>query len=90
MSYVLKFKAGALKQVERLPKAIANQFLKKLDSILVDPCISKNKLKGSTNKNLYKIKLRSSGYRLVYEVDGNAVTVTVIAIGKRDNIYDNF
>ncbi|MBE4811081.1 type II toxin-antitoxin system RelE/ParE family toxin [Enterobacter cloacae complex sp. P42C] len=32
----------------------------------------------------YKIKLRSLGYRLVYQVQDNVVTVFVIAIGKRE------
>ena len=32
----------------------------------------------------YKIKLRTVGYRLVYQVDDKVVVVTVIAVGKRD------
>ena len=35
-------------------------------------------------ENVYKIKLRSAGYRLVYEVHNLEVVVYVIAIGKRD------
>jgi mRNA interferase RelE/StbE len=30
------------------------------------------------------IKLRQLGYRLVYQVDDNIVTITVIAVGKRE------
>lgn len=32
----------------------------------------------------YKIKPRSSSYRLVYRVEHEIVTVTVVAVGKRD------
>ncbi|MEZ5716738.1 MAG: type II toxin-antitoxin system RelE/ParE family toxin [Paracoccaceae bacterium] len=32
----------------------------------------------------YKIKLRASGYRLVYRVEDTRVTIMVIAIGKRE------
>jgi mRNA interferase RelE/StbE len=35
-------------------------------------------------ENHYKIKLRASGYRLVYEVNDYEIYVLVIAIGKRD------
>ncbi|WP_311196234.1 type II toxin-antitoxin system RelE family toxin [Thiothrix winogradskyi] len=35
-------------------------------------------------QNIYKIKLRQLGYRLVYQVDDNIVTITVIAVGKRE------
>lgn len=33
----------------------------------------------------YKIKLRASGYRPVYQVHDKVLVVTVIAIGKQDN-----
>ena len=40
--------------------------------------------------NLYKTKLNSLGYRLVYQVQEEVVKVTVIAVSKREknSIYD--
>jgi mRNA interferase RelE/StbE len=38
-------------------------------------------------KNHYKIKLRSLGYRLVYEVEEKEIGVYVICTGRRDRIY---
>jgi len=35
-------------------------------------------------KNVYKIKLRSVGYRLVYEVNDDEIVVCIIAVGKRE------
>jgi mRNA interferase RelE/StbE len=35
--------------------------------------------------NRYKIKLRSIGYRLVYEIIDDEVVVLVIAVGRREN-----
>lgn len=35
-------------------------------------------------KDVYKIKLRSVGCRLVYEVNNTEITVYIIAVGKRD------
>jgi mRNA interferase RelE/StbE len=32
----------------------------------------------------YKIKLRASGFRLVYQVQDKVLVVTVIAVGKRE------
>ena len=34
--------------------------------------------------NFYKIKLRSIGYRLVYEVIDHKLVILVIAVGKRN------
>ncbi len=38
-----------------------------------------------TCKTSIKIKLRGAGYRLVYRVEDDIVTVTVIGVGKREN-----
>ena len=37
-------------------------------------------------QNLYKIKLRSAGYRLVYEVNDNQIYILVLSVGKRDRL----
>jgi mRNA interferase RelE/StbE len=37
-----------------------------------------------SGSNLYKIKLRSVGYRLVYEVDDYRIVVLVLAVGQRN------
>ena len=44
----------------------------------------------SGRRNRYKIKLRSAGYRLVYEVRDENLIVLVIAVGKRERnvVYD--
>lgn len=38
----------------------------------------------SGQRDLYKIKLKASGYRLVYGVRDERVTVIVVAVGKRE------
>lgn len=32
----------------------------------------------------YKIKLRQSGYRLIYQVEDERITIIVLAVGRRD------
>jgi mRNA interferase RelE/StbE len=49
---------------------------------LENPHITSARLSGIRNR--YKIKLRSIGYRLVYEVVDKQLFIMVIAIGKRD------
>ncbi|WP_253310116.1 MULTISPECIES: type II toxin-antitoxin system RelE family toxin [unclassified Rickettsia] len=58
------------------------QFKKKLAERLKHPHILKDAISGGSN--LYKIKLKSVGYRLVYEVDDKRVIILVLAIGKRN------
>ena len=82
MSYELEFKKSALKEWKKLGATIQTQFKKKLVDILENPHIESAKLSGGNE--LYKIKLRQAGYRLVYEVNDSIITVTVISVGKRD------
>lgn len=82
MSYELRFRKEAKKEWDSLGPAIRTQFKKKLAERLESPHVPASKLHGSTNR--YKIKLRSSGYRLVYEVRDAEVVVSVIAVGKRE------
>lgn len=58
------------------------QFAKKLKERLDNPSVEADKLRDMPN--CYKIKLRTVGYRLVYEVIDNRLVVTVIAVGKRE------
>ena len=82
MSYELRFKTSALKEWKKLGKTIQSAFKKKLNERLQHPHVRKDKLRNMPD--CYKIKLRTAGYRLVYQVDDKVVTVTVITIGKRN------
>lgn len=82
MSYKLAFEKQAFKEWQKLDSSIREQFKKKLTKILENPEIPANKLREIPNG--YKIKLRSSGYRLIYQVDNGQVRVLVLAIGKRE------
>lgn len=83
MSYELKFLPSALKEWKKLGATIQEQFKKKLEERLLEPVVPADRLRGQ--QNYYKIKLRSAGYRLVYEVDKGEVTIYVIVVGKREN-----
>ena len=62
----MSVKPKALKEWKKLDHSIKLQFHKKLQERLVTPRVLHSKLSGF--QNVYKIKLRSSGFRLAYEV----------------------
>ena len=82
MTYELEFSVQALKEWEKLNSTVREQFKNKLRERLNCPRVPKDKLSGQ--KDCYKIKLRNSGYRLVYQVLDDVVVVFVISIGKRE------
>ena len=85
MSYKLKFLPSALKEWSKLGDTIREQFKKKLAERLEVPEVASDRLRGF--KNHYKIKLKSSGYQLVYEVENEEVTVYVITVGNRNKDF---
>lgn len=66
----------------KLGDTVRQQLKKKLVSVLLNPRVEANRLHGLPD--CYKIKLRSSGYRLVYQVIDSEVVVFVVAVDKRE------
>ena len=82
MIYELAFLEEALKEWHKLDGGVREQFKNKLSERLKEPRVASAKLSGQTDR--YKIKLRTVGYRLVYEVKQSEILVLVIAVGRRD------
>lgn len=80
MTYKLRFLPVALKEWNKPGVPIRTQFKKKLAERLLDPRVPADKLSGYNS--VYKIKLRSAGYRLAYEVVDDELIVYVLAVGK--------
>jgi len=88
MNYKLTFLPKALKEWKKLDATIAQQFKKKLKERLENPKVEKDKLRGF--ENIYKIKLRTAGYRLAYQVKEEEITIIVLVVAIRDKnkVYD--
>lgn len=81
-TYSLEFLPSALKEWQKLGTTVREQFKKKLADRLKEPSVRTARLRGAPD--LYKIKLRASGFRLVYRIDDGRLVVVVISVGKRD------
>ena len=88
MIYELEFLPSALKEWRKLGDTVREQFKKKLKERLQRPRVPGDALHGMPD--CFKIKLRTAGYRLVYRVEDQRITVVVIGVGKRDGgaVYD--
>jgi len=85
MTYKIYFIKKARKEWDKLDFSIKDQLKKKIIERLENPHVSKDKL--SIKENFYKIKLRTTGYRLIYHVIDEKLIVNIIAIAKRDKDY---
>ena len=86
MIYKLKFFKTSYKEWQKLDAHVRKQFKNHLKKRLQNPRIESARLKGYAD--LYKIKLRSVGYRLAYMVEDEEIVVYVVCVARRDRIYE--
>ncbi|WP_423380276.1 type II toxin-antitoxin system RelE family toxin [Burkholderia sp. LMG 32019] len=82
MTFEPAFLEPALREWKKLDRTVRDQFKTRLAERLENPRTPSAKLHGHPDR--YKIKLRSVGYRLVYEVRDAEVVVLVVAVGRRE------
>jgi mRNA interferase RelE/StbE len=83
--YRLKFLPEALAEWEALDGSVKEVLRKALKKRLTQPHVPGAELHGDL-RNCYKIKLRKQGYRLVYCVEDDVLTVLVLAVAKREGL----
>ena len=82
--YRLKFTVAALAEWKALDGSVKETFRKLLKKRMLQPHLPGSALKGPLF-GCYKIKLRQQGYRLIYTVQDDLMTVLVLTINKREN-----
>ena len=87
-SYRLQFLPEAKAEWDKLDGSIRQQFAKVLLRRLDNPRVPAAAL--TAMPDCYKIKLRTAGFRLVYQVIDEKLLLLTIAVGKRDKstVYD--
>jgi mRNA interferase RelE/StbE len=84
MTFEIEFDERAFREWQRLDKTIREQFKKKLKKLQENPYVESSRLHGDL-AGCFKIKLRASGFRLIYKVLDGQLVILVIAIGKRED-----
>ncbi len=86
MSYQIEFKKSALKELQKCPSTVQSKILDAIALLRINPftqILNIKKLKGA--EALFR--LRIGEYRLIYEIQGHRLTLIVIKIGHRKEIY---
>ncbi len=84
LSYEVKIKPKALKQLKKLPKEIATRILKKVVFIKDTPQSFMKKLE---SKNIWS--LRAGDYRVLIDVFEDKRLIEVIKVGHRKEVYED-
>ena len=82
-SYSVLIKPSAAKELERLPDKLRRQLAKRIHSLAENPRpVGAEKLTGD---DLYRI--RQGDYRVVSSIEDAVLTVLVVRVGNRRDVY---
>ncbi len=87
MTYELQFVPSAKKEWDKLDNSVKQMLKKALIKRLENPFVSSAQLQ-NLPITCYKIKLRASGYRLIYTVEDETFILLVLTIDRRDVVYE--
>jgi len=83
VTYSLRIKGSAVKALRRLRKADRLRLIEAIDRLSTEPAaggVLKGEFRGLR-------RLRVGSYRIIYEVDEGELTVLVIRVGHRKDVY---
>lgn len=86
MTYTIEFRPSVLKNLKRFPKRDLVRIKKKIEDLgrkLPEP--NTTKMKG--NNSFHKVRIGS--YRIIYEIHGDRLTILVVKVGHRKDVYKN-
>ena len=83
MSFSIRIKGGALKELKRVPKPDRKRIVEAVDLLAENPFLG-NALKGDL-RGLRR--LRVGNYRVLYELQDDVLVVLVVRIAHRRDVY---
>ena len=83
MPWRLEYTESARRDLRDLDHAVAQQVLRKLDSVKGDPMRSMKRLKGGRDW-----RLRVGDWRVIVRIDAASELATVLRVGHRSVVYD--
>jgi mRNA interferase RelE/StbE len=87
VQYTVNIEKSALKTLKKIPINSLSTILKAIVALEQNPRpAGHKKLKG--HQSLYRI--RSGNYRVIYEIQDKILTILVVRIGDRKDVYRDF
>ena len=93
MFYKLNILPQAEKEINKLPNNIADAIFEEIEKLLDNPSpFGSIKMKNYSNARLkvrvyHRIKVKKV-YRVIYHIEENVCTITIIRVGHRNKVYN--
>lgn len=85
--YRVSYLDEAIKELSRLDKPMQRILKEKIDLLAKSPEVLKNNIKALKGEYNGKYRLRVGQYRIIYRLEHEIITITIIRIGHRKEIY---
>jgi mRNA interferase RelE/StbE len=88
MTFAVRFKASAAKELESLPTAAQARIVDAIKLLAVNPfsrVLPIRKMEASVAHD--RFRLRVGDYRVVYEVERNEVVIYIVRVGHRKDVH---
>lgn len=83
-SYQIEWKRSALKEIKKLPKDTVVRIIQTVESLSTDPLpVGVRKLIGTE----YTYRVRVGDYRVIYNIFENRLTIEIVRVGHRKDVY---
>ena len=89
--WIVEIARSAEKELKKLPRQIANKIAEKIKTLAIEPRPKGHKKLTNFHipnapEELYR--LRVSDYRVVYSIEDEVLTIAVVKIAHRRNVYE--
>jgi mRNA interferase RelE/StbE len=85
--YAVEYLAEAVKELTSLEKPMQRIIKEKIDKLAQNPDTLKNNIKALKGEHGGKYRLRVGDYRIIYRLQNEIITITIIRIGHRKEVY---
>lgn len=85
--YRVHYLPDAIKELSSLDKPIQRIIKEKVDLLARDPDCLKNNVKALKGAYAGKYRLRVGQYRIIYRLEREIITITIVRIGHRKEVY---
>ena len=83
--YEVEFKPSALKEIKKLPKHISLRILKAINKLSTNPRVGN--VRPMVGVKSWRLKVGE--YRAIYDIRDNKLTVLIIRVRHRKDVYGN-
>jgi len=83
MKYKIVFKRSVAKDIRKIPKKDVQKVIGKITLLSANPR-PKDSEKLTANE---KYRIRQGNYRILYSIEDSIITITVVKIGHRKEVY---